>query len=73
MKMTKEDYQNLRDDIVNVPTNTPTSFSVAQRWGLFHHVNRAPNFLFRHLYDYLNDNHIDTALRRIMKERHQYE
>ena len=66
MKMTKEDYQKLRDAIGDVPLDMPFSFPIMQRWNLFHFVNRAPSFPFRHLYDYLNDDHIDTALRKIV-------
>ena len=66
MKMTKEDYQNLRDAIINVPLVgiLLSRSSMSHRWGLFYQVSSS----FRHLYEYLNDDHIDTALRKIVRE-----
>lgn len=79
MKMTPEHYQALRSRIV--PIDTPENrkpyqtqslkspgvirdFHKAYRWNLF---NRSRSFeMLDELYKYLNDDHIDTALRAIV-------
>ena len=71
MKMTKEDYNKLenaindlsKEQLINAGLSTKTNESY--RWFLFHIVNKPPAFSFRYLHNYLNDNHIDTALRKI--------
>jgi len=79
MKMTKEDYSKLKTAIENIPkylieqAETESEKvggynDTAWRWLLFHFVNRSPGFNFRYLHEYLNDNHIDTALRKIVGE-----
>ena len=75
MKMTKDDYNKLESAINNIPKYLMESAEderikweyndTAWRWLLFHLVNRPPGFNFRYLHEYLNDDHIDTALRKI--------
>ena len=74
MKMTKQDYQALRAACATIrvqqPNITPASYRVgggsAQRfrWDLMY----ASGFNIRPLYKYLNDQHIDMALRSIVCE-----
>lgn len=42
-----------------------TNRSAMIRWDIFHTCCRLDKHLLQHLYDYLNDNHIDTAMRHI--------
>jgi hypothetical protein len=78
MKMKTEDYQKLEKAIQVVIKNTEHSLSEILeiyrkhkksdefiRWTLFHAANPGKSLPFRYLHDYLNDNHIDTALRKI--------
>lgn len=43
----------------------PESINAIARWDIFHAACRIDKALLQHLYDYLNDNHIDTALKHI--------
>jgi hypothetical protein len=76
MKMTPRHYNKLNDAIMALPPSIvprEDKFGnayndVAYRWLLFHYVNRGPLLPFRYLYEFYNDDHIDTALRKIVKE-----
>lgn len=72
MKMTKEHYAKLyrlfekpfQSDVFRLERYKEAGLSMERyRWDMYHEIN-APEFK-RELYLYLNDNHIDTALRRI--------
>lgn len=73
MKMTDSDYNELRSDIFSIKGLLTLSDAkklgwseTRYRWCLYHMVNsRANGLKWRRLYDYLNDDHIDTALRKI--------
>jgi hypothetical protein len=73
MKMTKEHYGVLEEAIREVINKYPDMqqaykeqgfSSMRYRWDLYHSINRSRSFKIE-LYTYLNDNHIDTALKRI--------
>ena len=63
MKMTDSDYKHLERLCLD------TLAKERQRWDIFNTVcDKTPGLLTR-LYSYLNDNHIDTALKHIMPRR----
>lgn len=71
MKITKQDYDNMKIKIATVHTNDiqqlykDKQFSDRRyRWDCFH----ATKCYTKELYDYLNDDHIDTALKNIINE-----
>ena len=75
MKMMHHHYTLLEHDIAQLPLCeimrecAERGYSdMAARWEVFHQANMAADYFFGRLHDYLNDNHIDTALRKIMKE-----
>jgi hypothetical protein len=82
MKMTKEHFAILKEALNKVmeesPLVTPESyarhgFSVKRyAWDCLHYAKKylPHEFLCDHLYLYLNDNHIDTALIKIVGEYH---
>ncbi len=81
MKMTKQDYYRLEDLIaahierasigpIEDYDITPTNY----RWSIYHttldhlQYSSVEDYIFiRSLYDYCNDNHIDTALRNMIQ------
>jgi len=74
MKMTKEDYEKLKSSINSLFSITSLEdskrlyiikgYSMERfRWDCLHHSDFDTN----RLYNYLNDKHIDTALRRITR------
>ena len=72
LKITKADYLELQKAVLNVVSNNPeirNSYigkglsDKRFRWDMVH----ASGFNVCSLYHYLNDNHIDTALRHITK------
>ena len=74
MKITKKDYNKLDKAIKQALDNLPNLYDNYQavglsdmryRWDLFHYVNPGPALPFRYLSEYLDDSHIDTALRKI--------
>jgi hypothetical protein len=74
MKMIAEDFDRLRE--ITSPFMTPESYAQYKelgrsdmrfRWDALYQAQEA-FFVIDVLYRYLNDRHIDTALRRIMKE-----
>ena len=76
MKMTITDYQELKKAIDQAIENNPQALELYRknnlsnmryRWDLFHSVNtNLNNFYYsRKLSEYLTDNMIDTALRKI--------
>ena len=77
MKIKPEDYNELKNDIdqflkdnpdFNLRTAELLGWShMRYRWELYHKVNdNANNFKYsRKLYEYMNDNNIDTALKSI--------
>jgi len=84
MKITPSDYTTLknllRDTVKKYQTDYPVyaknGWYTKYRWDVLHKsgikigdgVGIAGNI---HLYAYLNDSHIDTALRKIIRELHQ--
>ena len=77
MKIKPEDYKRLKaavfeflevdDSILTAKVNFVTDIEESRRWFIFHQVNRpALNFPFR--FDYLKDDHIDSALKSIIRE-----
>ena len=81
MKITKEDYNRLdrliKDCIKRNSIKPIKDYDISPvryRWDIFHttldwlQYNNIPDYLFiRRLYDYLNDNHMDSALKNILK------
>ena len=68
MKITDTDYKELERQAMRVLIHRGLHPYMVQSnrhaWDVFHMVDdRFKN----HLYDYLNDNHIETALKRIFK------
>lgn len=69
MKMTPNHYNVLKNAILSlppIPRNGHTD--MRYRWNLFHLANPGPSLPLRFLHEFYNDNHIDTALRKIVKE-----
>ena len=81
MKMKKEHFDMLKSDIEAVKRKHPSAETLYRegkfpraeqtkdvnkrfRWDLFWAVHR----YYRELFDYLNDDHIDTALRKIVPD-----
>lgn len=69
MKMIPQDYQRLKSACINVllthSLNPSAVASNLRRWEIFHRAcDNTPRLLYD-LYAYLNDNHIETALKRI--------
>lgn len=68
MKIKPEDYQTLSDTLADVmhlyPEFVQRFGERGARWALIKEA-RASNWLCDTLYQYLNDDHIDTALRHI--------
>lgn len=60
MKMHPSDYRELSRYLSAATRPAPT---VQLRWDFF--VAYTPYSFISHLYSYLNDNHIDTALRKL--------
>ena len=81
MKMTRQDFNRLtlriceflnkHPDVIHYETSAYKRHGLSAmryRWDIFHATD--PLCIFnRKLSDYLNDNHIDTALRRIIKTK----
>jgi len=75
MKMTPEHYNRLKSAIDTALTDHSTFVSgskalnhtpMQMRWDIFHLVGSIDNYaLARELWAYLNDDNIDTALRKI--------
>ena len=74
MKMKPEDYNKLEISIIkalmdsgqNLRHMAKTRSEKRLRWDLTY-INPDTNKLICGMYDYLNDNHIDTALKSIVK------
>lgn len=71
MKITQADYNEMRDKIKTVFNKDKQAeykkaglSDMRYRWDCFH----AANCYKKELYDYLHDEHIDTALRSIISE-----
>ena len=76
MKIKNEDYNLLKEKIDNLLSNYSDAQIKAHRnsikfvndqfasfcWSIFHQVYKD----VKHLYDYLNDSHIETALKSIL-------
>lgn len=79
MKITNQDYQKLKSFIEShkgeieqwrifiYQNRKVKDFEMALRWELYHQFVKDREFTDS-LYKYLNDSHIDTALKQIMKE-----
>lgn len=71
MKMTPKHYKRLETEINTVINETGLKLencknAMCYRWLLYSSVQDKCHYsLGRELYQYLNDNHIDTALRKI--------
>ena len=75
MKMTKEHFEHVKESMEAVMIAYPKAYdqykmaglsNMRYRWDVFRAADLLP-FTCSHLYKYLNDNHIDTALRKITK------
>ena len=70
MKMTQKDYNKLKIEITkyvsdkNIIMNNRDN-TERLRWDLIHFMVDDKRYAIIPLYDYLNDNHIDTALKSI--------
>jgi hypothetical protein len=76
MKIKKEHYQFLKDKMKKIVDQYPSAKSVYKkqglsdmryRWDVLHATNNN-QFVCDTLYQYLNDNHIDTALKNIIAD-----
>jgi hypothetical protein len=80
MKMTKEHYAYMKGAMSAIPRNKVVShyewlklqpnvgdIAMRLRWDWFHAAGLTP-WSCKELYPYLNDTHIDTALRKIVSE-----
>ena len=77
MKMKKEDYQYLKSRLEHliekiqshrewiIAEGKAKDVEMRLRWDLLH-AAKIDDFIIDTLYPYLNDTHIDTALRKIM-------
>jgi len=83
MKITTADYDYLKSAMLEVKDKIPAhieflkqpenlvkikSFDTRLQWDWFHAAMRGRNSFLNKMYDYLNDEHIDTALKKIVKE-----
>ncbi len=76
MKITTEHYNTLKLGIANLDREKVLAHKALElgkdkamrfRWDLFH-AAKLSHFASDNLYSYLGDNHIDTALKSIVKE-----
>lgn len=80
MKIKTEHYNHLKTEIQKIPvyqilehgkavkaSNTYKDYNMRMRWDILHMLSMS-SWLCDNLYTYMNDNHIDTALKAIMKE-----
>ena len=76
MKMSIEHYNIIKNQINNLDRekvvahkNLKLGKDIAKRfrWDLFH-AAKLSQFACDHLYSYLNDNHIETALKQVIKD-----
>jgi len=72
MKIRKADYDTLenavRSALLHHSLTAGSITSERQRWHLFSKACRVNKYLSATLYFYLNDDDVDTALRRILKK-----
>ena len=80
MKITEEDYNTIRDEVAKLDVTLINkhketvlasgkfkNFEERIRWDILSACHLS-SFISETLYKYLNDDHIDTALRSIVKE-----
>ena len=76
MKMTKEHYNRIKTAIASIPRELALEHKSKElgkdkamrfRWDMFI-AAKLSIFASDELYSYLNDDHIDTALKAVMKE-----
>lgn len=72
MKMTSEDYEELKLAIIDTLNENPNMREEYEKMGLTPMRYRwdllwLSGYKVTQLYHYLNDDHIDTALRRLLK------
>ena len=76
MKMTKEHYNRIKTAIASIPRELALEHKSKElgkdkamrfRWDMFI-AAKLSTFAGDELYSYLNDDHIDTALKAVMKE-----
>ena len=71
MKMTKDDYRLLRAEIVELmhriskETKRKWAFTTQVQWNVFFAI---PQERVQHFYGYLEDKHIETALKKAFNE-----
>ena len=78
MKIKPEDYKRLKaavfeflkndDAILTAKVGFVNDINMARRWIIFHQVNKPTPEGFPFRFDYLKDNHIDSALKSIIRE-----
>lgn len=77
MKMTAEHYQHIKSEIAQLPRDRVLAHKalgmgkdpeVRFRWDLLYAAKLTGPWVSDNLYPYLNDDHIDTALKRIVIE-----
>lgn len=73
MKITNDHYNTLKELVMQVVKENPdmplNDGSMRYRWMIYNLICDYDGYdLAHHLYDYLNDDHIDTALKKILKE-----
>lgn len=73
MKMTKEHFDRLSKAVKEAASGDTAGMAqrigwthAGYRWWAFHRARASWPEMYRELYDYLNDDHIDTALRKIL-------
>ncbi len=67
MKMLPCHYNRLKKAIVALPPIPRRTYNdAAYRWHLFYLAGIHKSLLFHFIYSFYNDNHIDTALRKIV-------
>lgn len=77
MKIKPEHYEHLRDTLTGIVDRNraqveeyfsrDTMTPMRKRWDLLHAARLSP-WISSTLYPYMNDDHLDTALRRIVSE-----
>ena len=55
----------IRGERYNTGSRPLSSINAMVRWDIFHAACKIDRALLQHLYDYLNDNHIESALKYI--------
>ena len=67
MKMKPEHYEKLRAEVLPILQRVAVLHTIRIRWYALYHVG-LNRWISDNLYSYLDDTHIDTALKAISKE-----